>query len=327
MDTNQRPKPLRLLELPTDLQHDIIRNMNFLAIFHLSTFRAFRRNAGKRRYWTELCLKLEKDSEKDCIDVLQNETRVERILLHNDAVASEHRAGDKLVVAHSVTDLAKKIKGKHEDPREHVLRHLLQVFHFKTKKLDCKRDINEQKDSFVWNSIPMFDMVYLSGGSFWSSDHINMASEEIEIFLRRIKSDYYGIAVSVDDKSYKCRRAFGTQCLRLQHTTNWLEIDNILARENNLMNIDLCKLSDSQANSMLKQWIYGNCGDFLVMMLNAEHTFSEAETFKDIDLKAWEPSEEDEDPKLLGQTGKLACIRRKCDGESMELFEYPLLFN
>ncbi|PIC17570.1 hypothetical protein B9Z55_023768 [Caenorhabditis nigoni] len=171
MDPNETPKPLRLLQLPTDLQNDMVRNMDFLAVFHLSTFRAFRKSPNRRTYWTEIRLKLKKESETDYIRVVKNETLDERILLNRDAVAREHRVGDKLIVEHSVTDLAKKIKGKYEDPREHVLRHLLQVFQFKRKTLECKRVVHEQNDSFLWNIIPKFEFVYLSGGSIWLNEY------------------------------------------------------------------------------------------------------------------------------------------------------------
>ncbi|CAO4375489.1 unnamed protein product [Caenorhabditis nigoni] len=54
------------------------------------------------------------------------------------------------------------------------------------------------------------------------------------------------------------------------------------SRENNFSDINLCKLSDSQANSVLKQWIDGDRSNRMFMDLYAEHTFSEELTFKDI---------------------------------------------
>ncbi|PIC17571.1 hypothetical protein B9Z55_023769 [Caenorhabditis nigoni] len=325
MDPNETPKPLRLLQLPTDLQNDMVRNMDFLAVFHLSTFRAFRKTPNRRTYWTKICLKLQKESEKDYICVVQKETRDERILLDRNAVAREHRVGNKLFVEHSVTDLAKKIESDIEDPRERVLHHLLQTFQFKIKRLTCNRVIDEQNDSFLWNSIPMFDSVYLSKGLVILDEYITMKSEEIEIFLKMIKSAIYTLAVNVDDKNYKFQRALGCQFLDLRYCAGWFEIDNILARENNLMDIRLCKLSDSQTNCILKQWIDGNRSDLMFMKIYAEHAFSDAEVFKDIDSKAWEPSEKVEDPKLSGQTGKLACIKRKCDGRMATVWSYSKL--
>ncbi|PIC17568.1 hypothetical protein B9Z55_023767 [Caenorhabditis nigoni] len=130
-----------------------------------------------------------------------------------------------------------------------------------------------------------------------------------------IKSASYTLAVNVDDKNYKFQRALGCKILNLHYRADWLEIDNILAREKNLFDISLYMLSDSQANGMLKQWINGNRSNVMFMKLYAEDTFSDAETFKDIVSKAWEPSEKDEGPEGSGETEKLACIRRKCDGQ------------
>ncbi|PIC17579.1 hypothetical protein B9Z55_023775 [Caenorhabditis nigoni] len=332
MNPNQRPNPVRprigILGFPRDLQDEIIQNMNFLELFHLSVFRAFRRNVKSARHWSELSLELSEDCEKDCIYVLDNETKEEKILLHRSAVAREHLVNDKLVMEHSVTDLGEKIESEYKDPRERVLRLLLETFQFKTKTLKCRRAINEQNDSFLWNSIPMFEFVHLSRKPVWFDEDIAMTPEEIEIFFKRIKSDHFTLIVSVDDNNYKFQSAVGLQCLKLQCSSEWLELDNILSRESNLSNIELCKLSDSQVNRMLQQWINGEHNNLKFMTLYAEYKYSNAKAFKGIDTKAWEPSEDDKDQKPLGKNGKLACIRRKCDGKLAKVWDYSnvLLF-
>ncbi|CAO4384978.1 unnamed protein product [Caenorhabditis nigoni] len=326
MDPNQEPNPVRprikILDFPRDLQDEIIQNMNFLELFGLSISRAFRRNVKRARYWTSLSLELHEDREKDFIEVLNNSTREEKILLHNAAVTREHLVHDKLVVEHSVRDLSEKIKSDIEDPRERVLHHLLETFQFKSKTLTCNRVIDEQNDSFLWNSIPKFDYVYLSRGCIFSDEYITMTPAEIELFFKKIRSSHYIVNTNVDDKNYKFQKAIGCQTLRLFFRSEWLELDNILTREENLYHIQLNKLSDGQANSLLKQWINGCRSNSLSMDLSAEHTFSDAETFKNIKLTAWKPIENDKDPYNLGVDGKIAYFRRKCDGKLASVENY-----
>ncbi|UMM40579.1 hypothetical protein L5515_017149 [Caenorhabditis briggsae] len=282
-------------------------SLNYSRI-NISTFKRTHPFLRSARYLTELNVELNSDCTKDCILIYNNESSEEKILLHLDVKPRKQETSDRKHISELlVVDLVEHIKGLYEDPRERLIHHMMRTFQFENKKLRCNRKIDESKDEYLLNIMPTFDTVHVSnfGNTNWT-----LTPDDFKVFCKRVKNIYF--LVTLREKNIKFDEAFEFEKLCSHCSSNWLDIENLLARENKMTDLQLTNVTEEDVNKILTQWINGIPSALSAALLFVSNPTSDLVIFKDIAAKKiYEKESSDDTDKKC----KYFNIYRKCDGK------------
>ncbi|PIC17192.1 hypothetical protein B9Z55_023521 [Caenorhabditis nigoni] len=286
------PYKMKMFKYPALVRDEIIQNMDFADV-----------------YLPELNVDLNSDSTEDCILIYNNEISEEKIMLNPNAKPRKQEiSGRKHMSELSVVDLVKHIKRPYEDPRENLIHHLMQTFQFKKKKLRCYRKMDESNDKYLLNIMETFDKVYVSnvGNRNWA-----LTPEDFKVFCKRVKDIFF--CLTLKEKIFKFDKAFESEKLYSHCDSNWLDIENLLARENKMKHLQLTDVTEQDVNKILTQWINGTSAVLNSAWFYVLNGTSDLVIFKDIAAKKIDEKEsksDDTDKKC-----KIFKIYRKCDGK------------
>ncbi|CAO4384277.1 unnamed protein product [Caenorhabditis nigoni] len=250
---------------------------------NLSTCKRTQPFLRSARYLSELNIELKSDATKDCILIYENKISEEKIMLNLDAKPRKQETSDrKHISEHSVVELVEHIECPYEDPRENLIHHMIQTFQFKTKKLTCKRKIDGSKDKYLLNIVENFDEVYVSnaGNIDWTP-----TSEDFKMFCKRVKDIDFCMTLREGGKNFKFDEALECEKLWIHDDSRWLDIDNLLARENKMTRLNLNNATEEDVNKILTQWINGNPTVLNSASLAVSNRTSDPVIFKDIAAK------------------------------------------
>ncbi|PIC17174.1 hypothetical protein B9Z55_023508 [Caenorhabditis nigoni] len=173
----------------------------------------------------------------------------ERILLHEDAELSEQDVREQ-VTKLSAADLVEHIRSPDEDPKECLVRHMIQTFIFKKKTLICNRKMDKLNDEYLLNIMGTFDKVYVSNFmKEWT-----VTPKDIRLFCERVKDIDFTLNFKEGEKNFKFDKAFESEELNATYYDYcWLDIDNLLAREHKMKCLELQNVTEQDVNSILTQ--------------------------------------------------------------------------
>ncbi|PIC36650.1 hypothetical protein B9Z55_015567 [Caenorhabditis nigoni] len=264
MNEPPRDPKFGLLKYPFELREQVIRNMEFMdasvQFYHLyiDCYRFFsfyfstlskrsKQMVRSARYQTiRITFRFEKDCSMDKIEI---ETKKgERLKISLSDFKNPPKRDPYTLDG---LELASFIKEQSDDYRKKLSAHLLFIFHFNSMEVHMGRNVKHLDDLYLWKIRKQFDSVDLI-----VNDGLRITPEYLKFVLNTTKAKKYFMYFKMDDLNFKYQLK-DCEYLDVGGSIQWLDTDDFLKRNPQIICFTLDDLPGKQVNDLLKQWING----------------------------------------------------------------------
>ncbi|PIC36619.1 hypothetical protein B9Z55_015544 [Caenorhabditis nigoni] len=261
MEEPPKPPKFGLLKFPFPLREQVIRNMEFMDVFHFSTLSKRSKNMVRSAKYQTYRINFDfddDDSSMDHVEVDFNEGREDFKISLSDSEDPSKRNPYRL----DGLELANLIDEPSDDYRKKMSSHILFIHHSKWTSVRFGRNFEHVNDLYLWDVTKQFDSVILSG-----DDKLHITPKYLQSILNSTKAKKYTLDFKIEDINFEYQEPLDCEQLIVVGTIQWLDTDNFLKRNPNLKLLQGKHLPGEKINDLLKQWINGEAVDLKELVL------------------------------------------------------------